>query len=196
MFRKKQTPQVVPEWMIVGLGNPGPEYRGTRHNVGFEVIDEIAAKHRIQVSTRRHQALYGTGEVDGYRVALVKPMTYMNLSGQAVAQIAKSFGVVPKHIIVVADDLDMEVGKVRRRMKGSSGGHNGHKSIIASLRTEDYPRVKIGIGKSGPTIDHVLSRFNPEEREKIMAAIDRTIGLIIDLMRHPPRDSTADSDTD
>ena len=162
--------------MIVGLGNPGPEYAGTRHNVGFDLIDHLAKKHHIRVDTRKHRAVYGQGMIEGRSVLLVKPLTYMNLSGQAVTAIAKSYGIAPGAILVVADDLDLPLAKVRMKPKGGPGGHNGHRSLIASLGTQEYPRVRIGIGKGGPdTIDHVLNRFRPDERQAIEDALSTVI---------------------
>ena len=164
--------------MIVGLGNPGAEYRGTRHNVGFAVIEQLADKHRIKLDRGRNRALVGTGDIDGHTVALVKPTTYMNLSGQAVAPLAKHFNVKPNHILVIADDLDLPLGKLRLRQKGSSGGHNGHKSVAASLQTTEYPRIKIGIGKAeGQTIDHVLSTFDRDERDCANEAIRTSVEI-------------------
>src|SRR5579885_3569272 len=111
MFRRKQlTPQTI-EWMVVGLGNPGGEYRGTRHNVGFAVVEALAEKHKIKLNRGRSRAVLGTGEIEGHAVALVKPMTFMNLSGQAVGPLARQFNLKPSHILVVADDLDLPVGK-------------------------------------------------------------------------------------
>jgi peptidyl-tRNA hydrolase, PTH1 family len=170
-FKRKPKPGVKPEWMIVGLGNPGAEYSGTRHNVGFETVDRLAAKHRIRLDRSKHRARYGIGFLGDIPVALVKPLTFMNLSGQAVAPFAREWEIAPEQILVVADDLDLDVGVVKIRRGGSAGGHNGHKSIIHHLRTQDYPRAKIGIGKAGETIDHVLSRFAPEEQ----AAIDDSL---------------------
>lgn len=174
MFRKKPpTPSIPPEAMIVGLGNPGPEYAGTRHNVGFDLIDQLAKKHHIRVDIRKHRAVYGQGIVEGKSVLLVKPLTYMNLSGQAVSTIAKAFGIKPASILVVADELDLPLARVRMKPKGGPGGHNGHRSLIASLGTQEYPRIRIGIGKGGPdTIDHVLNRFRPDERKAIEEALD------------------------
>ncbi len=159
--------------MIVGLGNPGGEYKGTRHNVGFEVIDRLAESYRIKVGRAKHRALIGVGKVEGAPVLLVKPLTYMNLSGQAVAPLARDHQLKPENIFVVADDLDLPVGTIRIKLGGSAGGHNGHKSLIQCLRTQDYPRLKIGIGKSkdSPTIDHVLGSFDKEEREQVDQAI-------------------------
>ncbi len=173
-LRKKQDPALPVDWIVVGLGNPGREYAGTRHNVGFELIERLAARHRIRVQTSRFRALYGQGEIAGQQVLLVKPLTYMNLSGQAVAPLARQFGVPPERVLAVADDLDLPVGTVRLKLRGSAGGHNGHKSLIALLRTQEYPRLKIGIGKrSEDTVDHVLGAFRPDERPFIDEAIDR-----------------------
>jgi PTH1 family peptidyl-tRNA hydrolase len=155
--------------MIVGLGNPRPEYRGTRHNVGFEVVDLLSERHRIKLDENKHRARYGIGLIEGEPVALVKPMTYMNRSGEAVVAIAKSYGIEPAKILVITDDLDLPVGRLRMKPKGSAGGHNGHRSIIASLGTTEYPRIKIGIGSvdKQATVDHVLGPFHPDERDTI-----------------------------
>jgi PTH1 family peptidyl-tRNA hydrolase len=164
--------------MVVGLGNPGPEYRGTRHNVGFELIDLIAEKHHIRLDKARHQARFGIGRVSDSVVLLVKPLTFMNLSGRAVAPLAKEYNLDPAHILVVADDKDLALGRTRIKPKGSAGGHNGHKSVIASLGTEEYPRLKIGIdapNRKGGLIDHVLGGFNAEERASIQAALQKAM---------------------
>jgi PTH1 family peptidyl-tRNA hydrolase len=175
MFRKAAKPTAPPEWMIVGLGNPGPEYRGTRHNVGFDVVEALAERHRIKLDKSKHKARYGIGKIGDANVILVKPLTYMNLSGQAVAPLAREHNLKPDRILVVADDLDMNVGRVRLKPKGSAGGHNGHKSLIASLGTEEYPRLKIGIGSVNrtETIDHVLGAFKGDERDIIPVALRR-----------------------
>lgn len=179
VFRRK--PKEVldpPVWLIAGLGNPGAEYAGTRHNVGFEVIDRLATAHKCKLGIRKHRAVYGLGHVDGVSVVLVKPMTYMNLSGQALAEIARHYALKPDHVLVVADDLDLSLGRLRLRPEGGAGGHNGHKSIIQSLGTQAYPRLRIGIGKAGETIDHVLSRFSPEERATVDDAIGKAVRSI------------------
>ena len=183
MFRKREATPSTVDWMIVGLGNPGPEYRGTRHNVGFEVVERFGADHRIRINTAKHRSQYGIGVVNAGAVLLVKPLTYMNLSGQAVAPLAKQFGVKPERILVISDDLDMAVGRVRLKPKGSPGGHNGHRSLVTSLGTQEYPRLKIGIGRStDEAIDHVLSPIKPQERDAIESAYDRCIRTIEELL--------------
>lgn len=184
MFRRKPAqPTLLPEWLLVGLGNPGAEYAHTRHNVGFDWVDRVATQHRIRLGTRKHRAVYGTGEVNGVPVVLAKPMTFMNLSGQAVAPLLREFGLKPDRLVVITDDLDLEVGRVRMKPHGGHGGHNGHRSIIQALSSDQYARIKIGIGRSGDTtVDHVLSRFNPTERERIdeaLARVDRTIDILM-----------------
>ncbi len=173
-FFKKSGPKVYPKKMIVGLGNPGPQYARTRHNVGFDVIDLLAERHEVKVNVSRKQALIAEVELFGVGVALVKPLTFMNLSGRAVKELASSYGIRPEDILVVTDDLDLATGVVRMKPKGSSGGHNGHKSIIGSLGSEEYPRIKIGIGKAGETIDHVLGRFDPDDRALVDGCIVRS----------------------
>ncbi len=181
-FKRRPAAGVTPQWLIVGLGNPGGEYAGTRHNVGFETIDRLAAAHRVRLDRSKHRARYGIGLFDETPVALVKPLTYMNLSGQAVAPLMREWALTPDRVVVVADDLDLKTGVVKVRRGGSAGGHNGHKSLIQHLRTQDYPRVKIGIGKAGETIDHVLSRFGPEERgiiDDAVAKAARAVELVV-----------------
>jgi len=175
MFKRPVKPTAPPEWMIVGLGNPGPEYRGTRHNVGFDVVEILAERHNIKLDKSKHKSRFGIGIVGDANVILVKPLTYMNLSGQAIAPLAREHNLKPDRILVVADDLDMKVGRLRLKPKGSAGGHNGHKSLIASLGTQDYPRLKIGIGSvdRSETIDHVLGAFKGDERDIIALALRR-----------------------
>lgn len=173
MFRKKPVVTAPPTWLIVGLGNPGAEYRGTRHNVGFEAIELLSDRHRIKVDRSKNQARYGIGQIGDTAITLIRPLTYMNLSGRAVAPFAKEFAIPPERILVITDDLDLVLGRVRLKPKGSAGGHNGHKSIIASLGTTEYPRLKIGIGSvdRANTVEHVLGNFNPDERKLINEAI-------------------------
>lgn len=161
--------------LVVGLGNPGAEYAGTRHNVGFEVIDELAERSGIAVRRRTLRSVLGDGVIEGQRVILARPMTYMNLSGEAVAAIARMYKISPSDILVVVDDMALPVGKLRLRLKGSPGGHNGLDSIQRHLHTDEYPRVRIGVGgaRPGQMVDHVLGRFRPDERPLIAEAVDR-----------------------
>lgn len=176
LFRRKPKEESVqPDWIIVGLGNPGAEYRGTRHNVGFETIDRLGSRNGIKLERGRNRALIGTGHIGSVAVTLVKPLTYMNLSGQAVGPLARQSNVTPSHVLVIADDKDLAFAKLRLKMKGSAGGHNGHKSLIQSLGTQEYPRIKIGIGSDGAAIDHVLGAFGREEREPISFCIDAAV---------------------
>ncbi len=180
MFRPKPKPVLHPEWMIVGLGNPGPEYKGTRHNVGFEAVDKLAERHKIKLDKGKQQSRLGIGMVSNRAVVLVKPLTFMNLSGRSIAPLAREYGIPPERILVIADDLDLMVGRVRVRAKGSAGGHNGHKSLIAALGSEEYPRIKIGIGSvdKSDTIDHVLGKFTSDERLDINEALDQAVSGI------------------
>lgn len=164
--------------MIVGLGNPGPEYAGTRHNIGFDVVEALAGAHKIKLTHRKHRAVYGEGVANGVSIVLARPMTYMNLSGQAVSALVQSYGLMPERIVVVADDLDLPLGRLRVRSEGGSGGHNGHKSIIHSLGTQGYPRIRIGIGKEGETVDHVLNKFHPDERQVVAEVVTKSVRAI------------------
>src|SRR5258708_6530235 len=141
MFRRSTTPV---RYLVVGLGNPGPEYAGTRHNVGFMVVDLLSRRHRIPIKAARHGARVGEGEIAGEPVALVKPLTFMNLSGRAVAPLLNRHSLLPGNLIVIYDDADLPVGKIRVRARGSAGGHGGLKSIIASIGSPEFPRVRIG----------------------------------------------------
>lgn len=150
--------------MIVGLGNPGREYAHTRHNVGFDIIDLLAKRRKVRILSRQSRGLVGSFDHYGEQILLVKPQTYMNDSGQTVGDLARKHKLTPSDILVVYDDMDLPLGKIRIRMRGSSGGHKGMKSIISHLHSEDFPRVRIGIGRAGEAIDHVLSRFNRKDR--------------------------------
>ena len=174
-FKRKAQSNRMPEVMIVGLGNPGGEYEGTRHNVGFAVIDALASRHKVRLATFKNHARYATWEREGRAVLLVKPMAFMNRSGQPVAALARQFSLQSEDILVVSDDLDLPVGTVKMKPKGGSGGHNGHKSIAAALGSDDYPRIKVGIGKAGEAVDHVLSRFDPGEKGAVATAIERCV---------------------
>lgn len=156
-------------YIIVGLGNPDRQYQNTRHNIGFDVIDVIAAKNSITVGERKHKALIGKGFVGGQKVVLVKPQTYMNLSGESVRDVIDFYKIDEKNeLIVISDDVSLDVGQIRIRKKGSAGGHNGLKNIILHLGHDEFQRVKMGVGeKPGgyDLADYVLGHFPKEERE-------------------------------
>ncbi len=160
--------------LFVGLGNPGKKYENTRHNVGFKVIDKLAELHNIKINLKGFQSEYFKGQILDKQVILLKPITYMNLSGVAVSSVVSMYKIPIENIFIIYDDMDLPVGKLRIRLKGSAGGHNGMKSIIESLgNNQDIPRLRIGIGRSqnDNQIDYVLSQFS-KENEKI---IDSTI---------------------
>lgn len=156
-------------FIIAGLGNPTLRYEGTRHNVGFEVIDTLADKYNIAVETRKSRALIGKGIIAGQKVILVKPQTYMNLSGESIGALADYYKIdEEKELLVIYDDVSLDVGQLRIRRKGSAGGHNGIKNIIAHLGTDVFPRIKVGVGekpKGYDLADYVLGRFSGEDRE-------------------------------
>ena len=163
------TTSIVPE-LIVGLGNPEPKYDNTRHNIGFAVVDELAKVWQMPLKeNKRFQGLFAEGVVGGQKVRLLKPLTYMNRSGQSVRAVTDWYKVQPSSVLVTYDDLDLPVGKLRMRLSGSAGGHNGMKSIIAHLGVKEFPRLRIGIGKSDGegTISHVLGKFAPQESKTI-----------------------------
>ena len=147
--------------LIVGIGNPGRQYAHTRHNVGFDVIDLLGKSHHIHVLRRWCRAVVGQGMIAGEEVVLAKPQTYVNLSGRAVSELARRMGIKPEDIIVITDDANLPVGKLRIRPGGSSGGHKGMKSIIEHLHTTEFPRIRVGIGAMrGDAVDYVLSRVS------------------------------------
>lgn len=158
-------------YIIVGLGNPDRQYRNTRHNVGFDVIDVIATKNHITVGEKKHKALIGKGFVGGQKVVLVKPQTYMNLSGESVREVIDFYKIDEEHeLIVISDDISLDVGQIRIRKKGSAGGHNGLKNIILHLGHDRFQRIRMGVGEKPEgydLVDYVLGHFSKEEREMI-----------------------------
>ena len=165
--------------LIVGLGNPGAEYERTRHNVGWQVIDAFAKKFRIAVARHEKSALTGTGRVAGGSVLVAKPLTYMNLSGDAVRLLVNAYAESTTELMVVYDDIDLPLGKLRIRPNGSSGTHNGMRSIIAELATENFPRLRVGIGSPETRLrDYVLDEFTAEEQP----VVDRAIGRAVDAL--------------
>jgi PTH1 family peptidyl-tRNA hydrolase len=165
--------------LVVGLGNPGAQYRGTRHNVGFEVIDTLAKRHGISIRRRKGPAMIGEGLIVGAEVMLAKPLTFMNLSGEAVLYIAEWQRLESGQILIVYDDMALDLGRLRIRAGGSDGGHKGMKSIIAMLGTQHFPRLRIGIGSAErDAVKHVLSRFRRDEKPVIDEAISRAADAV------------------
>ncbi|MBQ4473455.1 MAG: aminoacyl-tRNA hydrolase [Lachnospiraceae bacterium] len=152
--------------MIVGLGNPDKKYIGTRHNTGFTVLDRISEDYQIPVRERKYRAMFGSGYIGGQKVLLVKPQTYMNLSGEAVQGFCAFYKIAPEDVLVIFDDVSLDVGQLRIRKKGSAGGHNGIKSIIGCIGSQDFPRIKVGVGhkpKEWDLADYVLGHISAEE---------------------------------
>ena len=172
MFGKKNE-----SWLIVGLGNPGKEYEKTRHNCGFRAIDVLADKLSCKIDKGKFQGIYGQANYGDKKLYLLKPLTYMNLSGQSVLQLSAYFQIPPQRIIVLFDDISLEPGRLRIRADGSAGGHNGIKSIIAEVGSQDFPRVKIGVGAKAHAeqdlADWVLSTFSASEEKALASALDR-----------------------
>jgi PTH1 family peptidyl-tRNA hydrolase len=172
--------------LVIGLGNPGLEYAATRHNVGFGCVDAVAARHDLRFNQKRARSQVATGEIDGERVALAKPLTYMNLSGDAVRQLLKELGVSPADLLVVYDDVDLPLGRIRLRQEGSAGTHNGMRNIVQVLGTTAFPRLRIGIGPAPAKVslaDFVLAPFLFSERDQVNEAIARAADAVESLVR-------------
>lgn len=169
-------------WLVVGLGNPGPKYEWTRHNMGFLVIDELAERENIPVQRLKFKALTNTAVIGGASVLLMKPTTYMNLSGESVVQAAQFYKIPPERVLVLSDDVSLPQGKLRVRRGGSAGGHNGLKNIIQHLGTDQFPRIKVGVGgKPHPDsdmADWVLSAPKGEDRKVIEEAVARAADAV------------------
>ena len=166
----------IERYIIAGLGNPGPRFENTRHNVGFDTIDLLSAKFDIPLKKNKFKALYGEGKIGGRNILLVKPQTFMNASGESIREIVDYFNVDMERLIVIFDDIDIPFGDVRIKRKGSAGTHNGMKSVIYQLVRDDFPRIKIGIGKQAEgwdLADFVLSKFSKEERKIINKSLDK-----------------------
>lgn len=178
------------EFLVVGLGNPGSKYWNTRHNVGFAALDALAEQLHARVDRVKFQGLTGQAELEGRKLILLKPTTYMNLSGQSVAAAAKFYKIPPEHILVMFDDISLDLGRLRVRKNGSAGGHNGVKSIISSIGSQEFPRIKIGVGaKPHPDYDladWVLSVFPYDQREAMAETYRRAAQAAITLITQGP----------
>ena len=186
MVSKSSDPAVIPQ-LIVGLGNPEPKYDRTRHNIGFEAIDTLSKAWFIPLAEqRKFKGEYGEGSFCGQKIRLLKPLTYMNRSGQSIRAVIDWYKLDPKAVLVIYDDMDLPVGKLRLRHCGSAGGHNGMKSTIAHLGTQAFPRLRVGIGKPKPsastpdqkTISHVLGKFSPTETQ----TLEKVLKLLTEAM--------------
>jgi len=173
-------------YIIVGLGNPTMQYQGTRHNVGFEVIDAIANQYNISVEMRKNRACIGKGVMEGHKVILAKPQTYMNLSGESIRGLVDYYKVdEEQELLVIYDDVSLDVGQLRLRKKGSAGGHNGMKSIISHLGTDMFARIRVGVGekpKGYDLADYVLGRFSKGEREIMAGCYQRAVQATVQIV--------------
>ena len=187
MFLKSSGPV---SWLIVFLGNPGPKYECTRHNAGFMTADAMAKKLGVSINKLRFKALTASAEINGEKVLLMKPQTFMNLSGEAVGEAARFYKVPPEHVIVVSDEISLPLGKLRVRPKGSAGGHNGLKSIIAHLGSDAFPRIRLGVGAPPhpdyDMADWVLSVFRNQDLEDMLSASDRAAEAVITYITDGP----------
>ena len=172
--------------IIAGLGNPGKDYAGTRHNAGFMTIDALSKKYGIDVSEKKHKALIGKGVIEGHKVILAKPQTFMNNSGESLRELTDYYKPdIETEVIVIYDDITLDVGGLRVRKKGSAGGHNGMKSIISHLGTTDFQRIRVGIGEKPPRMDladWVLGHFHKEDEEPLKDAIDEAMTAAVMMM--------------
>lgn len=183
MFNKNKE-----SWLIVGLGNPGKEYANTKHNCGFRAIDLIAGQLGCKIDKGKFQGLYGQTTYNGTKLYLLKPQTFMNLSGRSVLQISAYYNIPPQRIIVLVDDISLEPGRLRIRSEGSAGGHNGIKSIIAELGSQEFPRVKIGVGakphKDADLAEWVLSGFTAQEEKALAVSLKNAADSALCIIEH------------
>lgn len=176
-------------YLVVGLGNPGSKYTKTRHNIGFRVVEALAERNGARLDTDKHKGLIGKGTIGAEKVIFAKPLTYMNLSGECVRAVADFYKIPAENVIVVFDDISLDVGKLRIRKKGSAGGHNGIKSIIAHLGGENFPRLKFGVGDkpSGMDLaDYVLGNFSAADEQILKQAIDRACDAVECMINEGP----------
>lgn len=174
-------------YIIIGLGNPGKKYENTRHNVGFDVVDRFAKKHGISVDKLKHKALIGEGRIGSEKIVLIKPQTFMNLSGESVISAVNFYKPDMDKVVVVYDDIDIDVGHIRIRKKGSAGSHNGMKSIIKHISTQEFPRIRVGVSKPAPgrdLADFVLSRVEKDKQKDMDEAIEKAVEAIEVMVEH------------
>ena len=191
LFKKieseRKSPVGKPEWIIAGLGNPGKEYETSRHHTGFIALDTLSGINKIDVRDLKFKALCGRGEIAGESVLLLKPQTFMNLSGQSISEAAAFYKIPMDRVIVIYDDISLPAGKLRIREKGSAGGHNGIKNIIERSGTDVFPRIKIGVGAppaSGELVNWVLGSFSDEDRKKLEGSIDNACSAVAEIIKN------------
>ncbi len=182
-LRKKSSADLSGDYYIIGLGNPGGKYAHTRHNAGFDVIEILSSRHHIPVRIHTYSARLGKGTIGGKRVVLAMPQTYMNKSGESVKEMAQALGIRADQLILVYDDVDLKTGSIRIKARGSAGSHNGMKSVIYQLQTEEFVRVRVGIGRpEGDIIDHVLGEYSDKQAafDTLTKAADAVEAIISD----------------
>ena len=171
-------------YIIAGLGNPGRRYQGTRHNIGFITVDTLAEKYGIKINKIKYKALVGEGNISGQKVLLVKPQTFMNLSGESIREVMAYYDEPAEHLLVILDDVDIEMGRIRMKQKGSAGTHNGMRSIVCQLQNEDFPRLKVGIGgdeerqRRVGLASYVLGGFGEDERRLMTEAVEKAVEAV------------------
>ena len=173
-------------YLIVGLGNPEEEYNKTRHNMGFHAINKLAKQYKIEITKKKFKGLYGTGEIENQKVILLKPQTYMNLSGESIQEVANYYHIPVENILVIYDDMDIDIGKVKIRKKGGAGSHNGMKSIVNHLKSENFPRIRIGIGTpkdKSNSIYYVIGPIPKEEEEILDQATTKAKDAISEILK-------------
>lgn len=176
--------------LIVGLGNPGKEYENTRHNIGFAVVDYMAKKYNVEINRVKFKGVYGETNICGEKVIILKPTTYMNLSGESINEVIKFYKLEKEDIIVIYDDISLPVGRLRIRDKGSAGGHNGIKSIIQNLGTDVFPRVKVGVGQPmHDLVAHVLGKFSKDDIEKLNKVIPVVADTVETIMKYDAKEA-------
>ena len=174
-------------YLIVGLGNPEEEYSKTRHNMGFDVINQIANKYEIEMARSKFNGIYGSGMIEGEKVILLKPQTFMNLSGQCIKPFVDFYKIPLENVLVIYDDMDVEVGKIKVRKKGVPGTHNGAKSVVHELLSEEFPRIRVGIGKpidEYDAIDYVIGKLEDETYQQLEKGIDQAVNATIDYLKN------------
>lgn len=171
-------------YLIVGLGNIGKEYEKTRHNVGFDTLDKICDKYNISINRIKFKGTVGEGNISGEKVILLKPSTYMNLSGESIIEVVNFYKIPIDHVIVIYDDISIDIGRLRIRPSGSAGGHNGIKSIISCMGSQDFPRIRVGTGEpKGDLVSYVLGKFSKDERKLLELAMDAASEAVEDILK-------------